>query len=192
MLLTRREVNAQDDPCIRDQEMDFGAEATTGISKRMFRWLRELRRQWSAQAGNFVRRVLGTRCRSTGANDRGIHQPKVVAQAPPLFQILQEMGKDLGPRAIAAPAPEASINSLPATEGPRNVTPRRPGVQAPQDAVEDAMVIFKGSAAATAVSALREEVRDASPLLPRKRVPLAHWKLPGRGLWACQRDSAVR
>src|SRR5882724_6979551 len=98
--------------------------------------------------------VFGTRCRSAGTNDCGVNQPKIVAQTPVLFQLIQKVRKNFGPGAIATPTSKTAVNRLPATIRPWNIAPRSPGVQAPKDTIDDAIVIFKGSAAPAVVNSM--------------------------------------
>src|SRR5712691_11483451 len=94
---------------------------------------------------------------AAGADNSGIDKPKIVAQASVLLQVFQQVRENIGPRAIAAPSSEAAIDRFPRAVALRNVSPGGAGVAAPQDAVEKAVVILKGSATTSAVNAVREK-----------------------------------
>src|SRR5262249_51371706 len=157
---------------------------TTGASQRMCKGLCELRRRWTGQLGNLVRMFLRPRGRTAGANDRGIDQPEVVAQAAALFQVFQQMREDLGPGTITAPTAEAAVDGLPRAIPIGDVPPGSAGMEAPQNAVNDAVVILPRTAAPTVVSPMRKESRDALPLMPRKFVAMAHKRSPGKNVSA--------
>jgi hypothetical protein len=53
-------------------------------------------------------------------------------------------------------------------------------VQAPEDTVEDPVVVFQGTAAAAAVSGWRKEWSDPCPVMIRKFMATAHGR-PAKG-----------
>ena len=118
--------------------------------------------------------VLGSCRGSTGPDHGRIDEPKVVTQAAPLLQGVEQGGKDLRPGAVAAPAPEAAVDGFPRALGLRDVSPGGAGAQAPEDAVEEAVMAFQGPATAAAVSRRGEERRDALPVAIRKFMATAH------------------
>ncbi len=191
MLLARRNADAQDNAMIRDQQMHFGAEAPTRVTQRMSRWLFKLRRKLAAETGHLVRILFRSTRGTAGADNGGIDKPQVVPQAAALLQVLQKKGENFGQGAIAAPAAEAAIDGLPGTIALRDVPPRRTGVQAPQDAIEEPPVVLQGASTATVVDPVREERRDALPLWPRKFVAMAHRRPPRGNLRYRKAESAV-
>jgi len=64
-------------------------------------------------------------------------------------------------------------------------------VEAPEDTVEDAMVVFQGSATAGAVSRRGEEVRDAFPVGIRKFMAMAQGRPTKENLLLRRVESAV-
>src|SRR5216683_2632786 len=123
----------------------------------MFFWFLQLRRGRAGKVRNLAWMLLCSRRSATRADYSGIDKPEVVAQAPALRQVIQQVGKDIGPSAIAAPATEAAIDGLPRAEVVRDVAPGSAGVKTPKDAIENAVVILKRASAMSAVNSMREE-----------------------------------
>jgi hypothetical protein len=80
----------------------------------------------------------------------------------------------LAPGAIAAPASEAAVDRFPRAVGFGDVSPGGTGVQTPEDAIEDAVMVFPRTAAAGVVSRGGEEPRDALPVAIGKFMAVAH------------------
>src|SRR5207245_4478217 len=126
-----------------------------------------------------------------GANDGSIDEPQIATQAAAMFQVLQQVREDFCKCPVATPASETPVDGLPRTVAFRNVPPGSAGVKAPQDSVEEAVVVFQGSATAAVVHPVWEERGDALPLQPRKFVPAAHRRLPWGYILPPQVGSAV-
>ena len=157
----------------------------------MLLWLLKLRRTWAAQTGNCTRIISCSSRSAAGAYDGGVDEPEVATQATALLKIFQQMREDFCKCPVATPTPEASVNSLPRAVVFWDVSPGSAGVKAPQDSIEEAVVIFQGPATAAVVYPVWEEGRDALPLRPRKLVPTAHRQLPRGYLPSSQLGSAV-
>lgn len=99
-----------------------------------------------------------------------------------LRKVFEQVGEHVGPRAIATPAPEATVDGFPRALAFGNVPPGRAGVQSPQDAVDQALMLFPGPTASVLMGWVREERLDAFPL-PRGKfmAMLAGWP-PWRNL----------
>src|SRR5436309_1021946 len=102
----------------------------------MCKWLFELCRQRAAQMRNLMRILFRPGRGAAGSDDSGIDEPQVVAQTAELLQICQEMGENIGPGAVPAPASEASVDCFPRAVTFRDVSPRGTGMKAPNDAVD--------------------------------------------------------
>jgi hypothetical protein len=148
----------------------------------MLRWLLELRRPGAPQAGDLRRLLFRAGGGATGADHRGIDEPQVVAETAAPLQVFQQVGEDLGPGAVLAPAAEAAVDGFPGAVGFGDVPPRGAGVQAPQDAVEEAVMIFQGPTAAAVVRRVGEERRDAFPVGIGKFMTRAQGWPPRRSL----------
>jgi len=82
-------------------------------------------------------------CPDGGAID-GDHGP---GQVPFLVGAALQLLQQALPDAALLPAPEAGIASLPRAIALREVAPRRPGAQAPEDAIQNGPVIHVGPTA---------------------------------------------
>src|SRR4051812_32169739 len=72
-----------------------------------------------------------------GADDGPVDTPQVVSDLALVVQFVQQRGRDAGPSAIPTPRVESSEHGLPRPVALRQITPRRAGVQDPQDAIDD-------------------------------------------------------
>src|SRR5262245_55542786 len=113
--------------------MHLGAEAATRVSQRMFLRLFDLRPLRPGQARGLSGMGFGPRGGSAGPDHGRIDEPKVVTQVAPLLQGVEQRGKDFRPGAVAAPAPEATVNGFPRAIDFWDVAPGGAGVQAPED-----------------------------------------------------------
>ena len=94
-----------------------------------------------------------------------------------VVQFVEQRGDDADPGAIATPGIEAAEHGLPRPVVLGKVAPRRPGVQNPEDAVEDRAIIAGRSADLAGVGLLREQGCDPVPLRIGELVA-AHGGLP--------------
>src|SRR5205085_8244637 len=85
-----------------------------------------------SQIGTRVGSFLRPARRPAGADDRGIDEPQFAAQLAVPLQVFQQVREGPGPRAIAGPAPEATVNRLPRAVPLRDVAPGSPRVEAPE------------------------------------------------------------
>lgn len=98
-----------------------------------------------------------------------------MAQAALTLKPFQQVGEDPSPGAVFPPASEAAVDGFPGAIALGDVTPRGAGVEAPQDAVEEALMILPGPATTALVRRVREERGDALPL------PLREFMAPRHG-----------
>src|SRR6201987_1006269 len=117
--------------------MHLGAEAAARVPQRMFLRLFDLRLLRPGQARHLSGMVFGPRCGPAGPDHGRIDEPKVVTQAAPLLQGVEQGGKDLRPGAVAAPSSEAAVDGFPRAIDFRDVSPGGAGVEAPEDTIED-------------------------------------------------------
>jgi hypothetical protein len=96
-----------------------------------------------------------------------------MAQAALAFALFQQVGEDLRPSAVAPPPAKAGIEALPGAIAFRDVPPRSPGVQPPEDAVDDAPVILQRPATAAVMSRGWQEWRKMFPLLLGKFIAVS-------------------
>jgi hypothetical protein len=92
-----------------------------------------------------------------------------------VVQFVQQRGDDADPGAVAAPAVEAGEDGLPRPVTLREVTPRRAGVQDPEDPHDDRTVVAGRAAYAAGMVPLGEQWRDTSPLRVREIVAPHGW-----------------
>ena len=105
------------------------------------------------------------RRRTTGSNDRAIDTPKVVVDLTPVVEFVQERGGDADPGAVLTPPIEGREDRLPGAVTLGEITPGGAGMEDPEDAINDRPGIVEGVACAAAMSPVRQEGRDPSPLL---------------------------
>src|SRR4051794_31005503 len=110
-----------------------------------------------------------------GTNDRGIDAPQVAVDEPGLIELQQQGVEDLGPGAVLAPAVEAVVDGLPGAVAFGGVGPGGPGVQMPEDAVDQGAVILPGMARLAALVAVGKERLDLRPLGVRQVVAVHGW-----------------
>lgn len=103
-------------------------------------------------------------CGAAGADDSGIDEPQGVAETPLTFEVFQQVRENPSPGAVFTPASEAAVDGFPRAIALGNVTPRGAGVEAPQDAIEEALMILPGPATTVLVRRVREERGDAFPM----------------------------
>jgi hypothetical protein len=108
-----------------------------------------------------------------------------------LVEVVEQGGEDLGPGAVEAPAAEAVVDGLPRAVAARDIAPGGAGVQAPEDAIEEAAMRPPRVAFAAVVSQVREEARDALPLPVLEFVAPSHGGPPFGNLPAGQLESLL-
>jgi hypothetical protein len=94
-----------------------------------------------------------------------------------VVRFVQQRGDDADPGAVAAPAVEAAEDGLPRPVTLGEVTPRRAGVQDPEDPDDERTVVAGRAAYAAGMALLGEQRRDAGPLRVREFVA-AHGRPP--------------
>ena len=83
----------------------------------------------------------------------------------PVVEFVQERGGDADPGAVLTPPIEGREDRLPGAVSIGEITPGGAGMQAPEDAMNYRPGIVEGEACAAAMSPVRQEGRDPSPLL---------------------------
>src|SRR5215831_12588206 len=121
-------------------------------------------------SGFFFRPARGP----AGANDGGINEPQRVTQATLAFPLFQQPREDSSPGAVAAPPPEPGIHALPGSVAFRDVAPGGARVEAPENAVDNAAVILRGTTAAAVMPRLWQERLETFPLLVRQFIAVSH------------------
>src|SRR5262249_3279369 len=122
---------------------------------------------------------------AAGAKDGGIDEPQFVAQAALTLKVFQQMGEDPSPSAVFPPRSEAAVASFPGAVTLGDVAPGGAGVETPEDAIEDAVLILPATATTVFVRRVREERGDALPLLLREFRATRH-------RWPLRRTSTLR
>src|SRR5262249_17818957 len=167
--LTGRDVNPQEDAVILADQVDLGAEAALGVAQRMVRRLLQLRRLGPGQDAGSARIFFRPGGGVTGPDDRGVDAPEVVAQAAPALQVIEQPGHEAGPGPVLPPAVEPIIDGLPRAIPLREVPPGGPGVEHPEDAIEDRVMVVPGAPRPAVMGGMGQEGFD---LLPKPRVEL--------------------
>jgi hypothetical protein len=97
-----------------------------------------------------------------------------VAETPLTFEVFQQVRENPSPGAVFTPASEAAVDGFPRAIALGNVTPRGAGVEAPQNAIEEAMRILPGPATTVLVRRVREKRGDAFPMPLREFMATWH------------------
>jgi hypothetical protein len=126
--------------------------------------LQQLRRFRAAQEGPRIGMFLGTAGGAGGADEGGVDEPQVAAQAPVPLEVVEQRGEDLGPGAVATPAVEPVGDGLPGSIAFREITPGGAGVEDPEDAVEQVAMGLPGMSLAPVVGGMGQEVLEPFPL----------------------------
>jgi len=103
-----------------------------------------------------------------------------MAQTAPTLEVLQQVSEDPSPSAVVAPASEAAVDGFPGPIALGDVAPGGASVEAPEDPIEDALMILPGSATTVLVGRVREEWGDTLPLPLREFMATRHGWSPGR------------
>jgi hypothetical protein len=77
--------------------------------------------------------------------------------------MFEQVGDDMGPGAILAPAIEAIVDGLPGSVAFRDIPPGGAGVQDPEDAIDEGVVIVPGMPPAAVMGGMGQEVFDPPP-----------------------------
>ena len=80
---------------------------------------------------------------TTGADDRAVDAPQVMLDLAPIVQFVQQRHGDADPGAVLPPAVEARVDRLPRAVALGEVAPRGPGVQNPEDAVDEGAIYIR-------------------------------------------------
>jgi len=118
-----------------------------------------------------------------GSNDRAIDTPQLLVDRAGVDKAGLQAPQDFIPSPIRIPGIEQTINGFPRTKIVlRQVAPRRPGSQDPQNPIHDQASICRRTAGS---SGRREQVRDQFPLLIRQSMSSHYPAL--RGTWKLRR-----
>src|SRR5258708_33641572 len=103
-------------------------------------------------------------CGAGGADDGRVDEPQVSAQAAVSLKVVEQMSENLRPSAVLAPAVEPVVDGLPGPIAVRHVAPGRPGMEDPEDAVEQVAVGPPRVPLTAVVCGMGEEVFEPLPL----------------------------
>jgi hypothetical protein len=92
-----------------------------------------------------------------------------------VVQFVQQRGDDPNPGAVLAPGVETVEHGLPSSVAFGEITPRRAGVQDPEDTVDDEALVVCRSPRLTVMGRVREQTGNPSPLLIRELVASRDW-----------------
>ena len=145
------------------QEMDLGGEAAARVAQRMILRLPQLRRFRPAQVGPRSGMLLRPASGAGGADDGGVDEPEVAAQAAMPLEVVEQMGQDLGPGAIAPPAVEPVVDGLPGSITLREVPPGGAGVEDPEDAVDQTAMGVPGMSLAAVMCGMGQGMLEPFP-----------------------------
>src|SRR6056297_1445291 len=101
------------------------------------------------------------------SHHRAINAPQVEVNLAVTFRTLQQTLVDTFPKAFIDPASETVVNSLPFTEFLRQISPRTPCFENPENSADRLSVLRPGSAP-LARSLGRQEMSDCIPLSIRE------------------------
>jgi hypothetical protein len=108
--------------------------------------------------------LLRTAGGAGGADDGGVEEPKVAAQATVPLEVVEQVGEDRGPGAVAAPAVEPVVDGLPGSIAFREVAPGSTRVEDPEDAVEEIAMGLPGMSLAPVVCGMGQGMLEPFPL----------------------------
>jgi hypothetical protein len=106
---------------------------------------------------------------------RAVHEMDRPIELAPGVRIREHGLEELLPTAVTAPAAEAAGHGLPGAEALREVAPRRPGAELPEDGVEEAAMIPVRSTGAR--FGRREQGLHPRPLRVRQGMACCHPKV---------------
>lgn len=98
------------------------------------------------------------------AADGAIDAPKIAVETAGPIELKQQGIEDPGPSAVLAPAVEAIIDRLPGAVTRRRIRPGGPGMQMPEDAVDQRAMVVPRVTGPTVVVPIGEEGGDPIPL----------------------------
>ena len=148
----------------RHRQVDLGPEAAPRVAQRMVRRLFELRRLRARPAcavgpdfffAPAAARVARMMVASTHQRSRPMR--------PWRSRWSEQPGDDAGPGAVLPPAIEAIVDGLPGPVALRDVAPGGAGVQDPEDAVDEGVMILPGMPAAAVMGRMGQERIDPPP-----------------------------
>ena len=99
----------------------------------------------------------------TGPDDRGVDAPEVVAQAATALQVIEQPGHEAGPGPVLAPAVEPIIDGLPGAIPLWEIPPGGPGVEHPEDAIEDRVMVVPRAPRPAVMGGVGQEGFDLPP-----------------------------
>jgi hypothetical protein len=111
---------------------------------------------------------------ASAADDGGVDEPELAAQAAVALEVIEQPGEELGPHPILAPAIEAVVDGLPGAVAFRDIAPGGAGVEDPEDAVEAIAMGLPGMPLAAVVCGMGQEVLDPFPLTVIEFVATTH------------------
>ena len=89
-----------------------------------------------------------------------------------IVQFVQHRRDHADPGPVVPPTVEAIVDRLPGPVAFRKVPPRSPGVEDPENSIDNPVVIVERVPRLAAMSTMGQEGLDTSPLLIRKFVPV--------------------
>src|SRR5512147_1504020 len=134
----------------------------------------QLRRFRAAQEGPRIGMFLRPTGGAGGADDGGVDEPQVAAQAAVPLEVVEEMGQDLGPSPVASPAVEAIVDGLPRPIAFREVPPGGAGVEDPENAVDRIAMGFPGMSLAPVMCGMGQGVFEPFPLTVAEFIATTH------------------
>jgi hypothetical protein len=92
--------------------------------------------------------------------------------------MVEQSGDEVGPGPVLAPAIEAIVDGLPGPVAFRDIAPGGAGVQDPEDAIDEGVVIAPGMPAAAVMGGMGQEAFDPSPKTGIEFIAASHGRPP--------------